>query len=163
MSYNYELPGNTSAELRIGEIMNTRVVTVEQDDTLRTVSGIFSKERFHHLLVVQKYKLRGIISDRDLLKAMSPFLGTNSEDRRDVAILDKRAHQIMSRLPVTIAKETPLKSAVDLCLTKNVSCLPVVAPEGDVEGIVTWKDLIRVYYMLNTSCFDGPVELMNCI
>jgi len=166
MRKNDGFPRNTAAELTIGEVMNTRVVTVEKDDTLRAISGIFAKEKFHHILVVQKYKLQGIISDRDVLKAMTPFLGSHGENRRDVAILDKCAYQIMSRLPVTIAKETPIDEAVDLCLSKNLSCLPVVSPEGDVEGIVTLKDLIKIYYTLNQDSRDDTVDevvgLVNC-
>ena len=119
------------------------MVTVEQYDSLETIREIFDNVRFHHLLVVEKGKLLGVISDRDLLKALSPFLGTLSEHPRDLALLKRRAHQIMSRKPITTTREASLEEAVRLLLRENVSCLPVVSSDGRIEGIVTWKDLVK--------------------
>ena len=125
--------------------MTKRVVTVEMDDSLEVISEIFANVRFHHILVVEKNKLIGVISDRDLLNASSPFLNTLSEQSRDVNTLRIKAHQIMSRKLVTVTKEASLEDAVRLLLRKNVSCLPVTSPDGRLDGIVTWKDLIKVY------------------
>ena len=66
--------------MRVEEIMSRRVVTVELDDTLETVKDIFDHVRFHHLLVVEHGKLFGLLSDRDLLKALSPNIGTLLRD-----------------------------------------------------------------------------------
>ncbi len=131
--------------MEIASIMKTEVVTVEMDDSLRTISQIFAKVKFHHLLVVSGDKLRGVISDRDLLKATSPFLNTLSEQSRDIAILDRRAHQIMSRNPVTVTKDTSLEDAIALLLGKKISCLPITSDEGKIEGIITWRDIIKIY------------------
>jgi acetoin utilization protein AcuB len=97
------------------------------------------------LLVVEDGKLVGVISDRDVLKVSSPFLNTVCETLRDSAVLKKRVHQIMTRKPVTISSGASLEEAVRLLLRKSVSCLPVLSSSGTVEGIVTWKDLIKTY------------------
>lgn len=131
--------------MRLDSIITRRVVTVEMDDTLATLWEIFHHVRFHHLLVVEDDELRGIISDRDLLKASSPFVNTLAEQKRDLMILRKRAHQIMTRKPITITKEAISEDAVRLMLRENISCLPVVSSDGQIEGILTWKDLLRVY------------------
>lgn len=128
--------------------MTNEVVTVGMDDFLSTICGIFDKLRFHHLLVVEDDELRGVISDRDVLKASSPFLNTLSEQNRDVAILRKRAHQIMTRKPITITKEATSEDAVRLMLRETVSCLPVISSDGKIEGILTWKDLLNAYSQL---------------
>jgi acetoin utilization protein AcuB len=125
--------------------MTKQVVTVDMDDSLKTINEIFDNVRFHHLLVVEDNELCGIISDRDILRASSPFLDTLSEQNRDIAILRKRAHQIMSRNPITITKEASTEDAVRLMLQKNISCLPVISSYGQIEGIVTWKDLLTAY------------------
>ena len=131
--------------MKIRSIMTTKVVTVSMDDPLKVIIEIFSHARFHHLLVVERDRLRGVISDRDVLKTTSPFLHTISERPRDLAILNKRAHQIMTREPVTITVDTTLEEAINLLLHENVSCLPVLSEDGRIEGIVTWKDLIRAH------------------
>ncbi len=131
--------------MKLSSIITEEVVTVDMDASLRTICGIFDERKFHHLLVIEEDELCGVISDRDLLKASSPFLNTHSEQNRDIATLKKRAHQIMSRKPITITKEASAEDAVRLILRENVSCLPVISSDGQIEGIVTWRDLLDAY------------------
>lgn len=137
----------------IAEIMTAKVVTIEMDDSLEVIRDIFRKVRFHHLLVVENGKLVGVISDRDVLKAISPYVGTMSETDRDRATLNKRAHQIMSHHPVTVRESCPLQKAARLMLTRGVSCLPVTTVDGMVQGVVTWKDVFRAF--LDSNGFMG--------
>jgi acetoin utilization protein AcuB len=123
--------------------MTPRVVTVELDDPLETVKKIFDSVRFHHLLVVEAGKLCGVISDRDLLRALSPYIGTPSETARDAATLRKRVHQIMTRQPVTLPPEATLYDAVKVFLEHRVSCIPVVDATCKPIGIVSWRDLLK--------------------
>ncbi|KPK90737.1 signal transduction protein [bacterium SM23_31] len=131
--------------MTVESIMTRKVVTVESDDSLKIIQEIFENVGFHHLLVVENGKLVGVISDHDLFKALSPFIGRTLERRQDIALLNKKAHQIMSIKPVTVDKEFRIKYAARLMLEKNVSCLPVTSPEGNIEGIVTWKDIFKAY------------------
>lgn len=131
--------------MSVASIMTRKVVTVEMDDTLLTIRMIFQHVKIHHLVVVENHKLVGIISDRDFLKAASPFVGKRIETTRDIDTLKKRAHQIMTRNPVTVYAETSIENAADLLLKKNISCLPVISSQGDVVGIVTWKDILQFY------------------
>ncbi|MEK9141540.1 MAG: CBS domain-containing protein [Nitrospirota bacterium] len=135
----------TSADrpLTVGDIMSRRVVTVSMDDTLAKVRELFTEFRFHHLLVLEERQLVGVISDRDLLKALSPNIGTLSETDRDRATLNKRAHQIMSRHPISVTTALPIKTAARLLIEKKVSCLPVVTENDRLEGIVSWKDILN--------------------
>jgi acetoin utilization protein AcuB len=124
--------------------MTKRVVTVELDDSLATVKQIFDSMRFHHLLVIgSDKKLCGVISDRDLLRAISPYLGTVSENARDSATLKKRAHQIMTRAPVTLGPDASVADAIQLFLSHRVSCIPVVDEGSRAVGIVSWRDILR--------------------
>lgn len=138
-------PSEIIGEPTIRAIMSTRTVTVTMDDSLARARELFNEHHFHHLLVVQGVILLGIISDRDLLKAVSPHIGTLSETDRDRATLNKRAHQIMSRKLITVTADTTVEVAARLLLEHRVSCLPVVTTDGALEGIVTWRDLLRAY------------------
>ena len=139
------VPSDTIAQPTVRAIMSTRAVTVTMDDSLARARDLFNEFHFHHLLVVQGRELLGIISDRDLLKAVSPNIGTLSETDRDRATLNKRAHQIMSRKLITVAADTTVETAARLLLEHRVSCLPVVTTTGHLEGIITWRDLLREY------------------
>jgi len=135
-----------SADLtaRLSAVMTTRLVTVEVDDSLEVVKQIFDSVKFHHLLVVDSgKKLCGVISDRDLLRALSPYIGTASENARDTATLKRRVHQIMTREPVTLPPEATLADAVKLFLEHRVSCIPVVGPGFKAVGILSWRDVLK--------------------
>ncbi len=129
--------------MQVREFMTNKVVCVELDDSLQVVKEIFDNTRFHHLLVVDDNKLRGVISDRDLLKAISPNVGSATETERDAATLKKRAHQVMSRNLVTLQPEATLEDVVEVFTCCRISCVPIVDKSGNVEGIVSWRDLLK--------------------
>lgn len=130
--------------MSLRDIMSTNMVTVEMDDSLAVVREIFSNVRFHHLLVVEKGKLVGVVSDRDLLKTVSPHVGTPAETVRDAATLNRRVHQIMSRDLVTLPPGAGIHNAVRTFNTHGVSCIPVVDADGVPVGIVSWRDILKV-------------------
>lgn len=115
------------------------------DDSLQIVREIFQNVNFHHVLVVEKEKLVGVISDRDLLKRLCPSLDKLSEIPHGRKTLEVKVHQIMSHKLITAFMETYIKTAARLMLKNNISCLPVVSPQGGIEGIITWKDVLSFY------------------
>ena len=128
--------------MNIDRVMTRETITIGMDDDVRRVSVLFEEHRFHHLLVVERGRLVGVISDRDLLRNVSPFIGKLSERSQDMATLNRRVHQIMTRKPVTISSEMKVEDAAQVMLEHRVSCLPVVTKDGHVVGIVTWRDLL---------------------
>ena len=133
-------------DVHLRDIMTVRVVTVEMDDPLRTVKQIFDSTKFHHLLVVNEdNELYGVVSDRDLLRALSPYVGTNVETARDIATLNKRAHQIMTRKPITLGPDASIGDAVELFLVNRISCIPVVNHDCRPLGIISWRDILRTF------------------
>ena len=129
--------------MNVEQIMSDELITVEIDDTIRMVKRLFEKHTFHHLLVVEGGRLVGIISDRDLMRSWSPFIGKISERSQDRATLKRCAHQIMTRKPVTAVVEMEVRDAAKIMLENSVSCLPVIQKNGRAIGIVTWRDVLR--------------------
>ena len=126
------------------KVMSTHVVTVGLDDTLREIKEIFDHGKIHHLLVEEKGQLYGVISDRDLWRAISPYLGTPFESSRDAATLNKRAHHIMTRKPISLHKEADIFEAISIFNKHSISCIPIVTGEGHIVGIITWRDILRL-------------------
>lgn len=84
-----------------------------------------------------------MISDRDLLRAISPYLGTVSENALDAATLNKRVHQIMTRKPITLPPEARITDAANLLLGQRVSCIPIVDENSKAVGMVSWRDVLK--------------------
>ncbi|ODS34337.1 MAG: hypothetical protein SCARUB_00468 [Candidatus Scalindua rubra] len=132
--------------MTVDSIMSRKVITVKMDDSLHTICDIFKRFGFHHTLIVESRNLVvGVISDRDLLGAISPFLNTLSEKTCDTNTLNMKAHHIMGLVIVTINTEDSIETTTSLLLRNNISCLPVLSPQGVVEGIVTWKDIVNFH------------------
>ena len=137
--------------MKVKAIMTEKVLKVRMDDSIGTIRNILEHVEFHHLLVVKGRELVGILSDRDVFRVISPFLGTLSEESRDMTLLTRKIHQIMTRNPITVDKDTSIEDAANLLLNKNISCLPVVSPKRQIKGIVTWKDILGFYTKGNTT------------
>ena len=135
--------------MNVEALMSTRLVTVDMDVSLQEIRALFEQVSFHHLLVTDRGKLVGIISDRDVLRWSSPFIGTAQERPSDERLLHRRAHQMMSRKPVTVPATESATNALALMIDKKLSCLPVTAPDGSLAGIVTARDFLR--YILTVS------------
>ncbi|NRD75571.1 CBS domain-containing protein [Shewanella sp. VB17] len=129
--------------MRISELMSKNVVTVEMDDSLSKIKSLFEKTGFHHLLVLEDKRLFGIISDRDLLKSLSPAVDSIAATTKDIACLKKKAHQIMTRKPIAINENATVLSAIEVFNNNNISCIPITNNDDVPVGILSWRDIIR--------------------
>ncbi|HDY88623.1 MAG TPA: CBS domain-containing protein [bacterium] len=121
--------------MTVASIMTRKVVTAETGNTLSTICEIFENVKFHHIFVVDDQRLVGVISDRNL----------PAEKERDVATMNKKAYEIMSRVAVTVDAKTSIEKASNLMLENNISYVPVVSSEDVIEGIVSWREIFKFY------------------
>ncbi len=119
----------------VASIMSLKVVMVEIGVTLWTVREIFENTKFHHIFIVDNRNLVGVISDRDL----------PAEKECDTATMNKKAHQVMSSVPITVDAQTSIEKASNLLLENNISCIPVVSTGGVIEGIVSWREIMKFH------------------
>lgn len=108
--------------------MNTKMLLVDQNDSLELVSNIMKWKNIHHLPVINKKKeLTGLLTWTDLIK-----LG------------DKELHlcvkDVMTKDLITISQEAPLDEAIELMKIYKINCLPVVRKK-ELLGILTSNDL----------------------
>jgi CBS domain-containing protein len=65
-------------------------------------------------------------------------------------ILDSRPRSV-----VTTETHTTIIAAMQLLINNKISCLPVVSKTGELQGIVSERDIMRHVY-------DKPAEFQNC-
>lgn len=128
----------------VADIMTRRLITVSPDLSIGELQPMFKQFRIHHLLVVEDSQLLGVISDRDVLRNISPFANTSAADKKDAFTLTRRAHQIMSTQLITVESKTGIRDACETLLKGQVSLLPVV-DDGKLVGVVSWKDILRYF------------------
>lgn len=130
--------------MTVDGIMSRDVVTVSPDAALMDIRKRLQEGGFHHILVIEDDQLVGVISDRDVLRALSPFLDTYTEEHRDVQTLALPAHEVMRNNPITGAPDTEIEEASRLLLDNDISSLPIL-DGNELVGIVTTKDLLNHY------------------
>jgi len=133
--------------MKIEELMSTDIICINMDEKLSIVRKLFIEHKFHHLMVINNNKeLIAVISERDYFKATNSNLELPSANKKDLDMLNKRVHQIVSRKLVSINQSTSFGAAIKLFHEENVSCLPVVNSRNKAVGIVTWRDILTWLY-----------------
>ena len=123
----------------VADVMIGKVVTLSPHHSFNDVANLMNDRYFRHCVVVdQGGVVIGVISDRDILRA----LARNPNSR------SKSLDQIMTKQPVTVKRNTAIIDAVGKMLAKRINCLPVIDDEGRVCGIVTSTDLLKSYQQL---------------
>ena len=129
--------------MKITKFMRRSIASVNPETTLREIEELMERRRIRHVLVIEKGELLGIISDRDIKKYRSLFAETKAAREIDEATLRFRAHQIMTRDPITIHEDIRASDAIKLMLEKHISCIPVLDNDDAVIGVVTSSDLMK--------------------
>lgn len=70
-----------------------------------------------------------------------------------------KARDVMKSDLITVEENTPLREAVQLLITHRISGLPVVDGEGDLMGILTEKDAMRLLFEEKGAC-EKVADLM---
>ncbi len=130
------------AMLAVADIMTPNPVTVTPRNAIRTAVNLMREVGCRRLPVVDRGRLVGIISDRDLRRAAnSPTVVR--EQWYDNFILDHiEVGSCMTPNPLTISPDAPISEAARLMRDHKIGGLPVVA-NGQLVGIVTETDLLN--------------------
>ena len=132
-----------TAALTVADWMTPDPVAVAPEAGLIEIRALFRRHRFHHVPVVADGRPVGVVSDRDVLAAVSPFLDTPGETPRDVGTLARTAADLMATDLRVVALDAPLVEASRQMVEAEVSSLLVVDGDGALVGILTARDVLR--------------------
>ena len=130
-------------EIPVSAVMTTRLVTVAANASLAEAQDLLHRHGIHHLLVMHEQRVVAVLSDRDVLRSVSPYVGTLSEQTRDMRSLLRPVFQVATYHPITVSPDASVLEAAALMLDHAISCLPAVDAGGDTVGVVTSRDLLR--------------------
>lgn len=119
--------------MRISEIMTEAAVTDRPDDTLEAAARKMRDQQTGSLLVLDGEDLVGIITERDVLRAVAT----------GVPVAQARISEVMTKDLVTVEPGTSLRDAARIMTQKWIRHLPVLE-SGRLVGIVSQRDLAGV-------------------
>ena len=128
----------------VGRIMHTNLITISPKATLVEAKELIDKWAIDHLLVVDdKGKLVGIISDRDLKQYWASPATTLSTHELSYLLEKLLVEMIMIKAVTTITTETTIERAAYIMQSNNINALPVME-NGELVGIITSTDVMDV-------------------
>ena len=128
----------------VKEIMVTKIVSVHVGNSMNDVEQKLRTNHIRHLPVIDdEGKLVGIITERDLFRAVSPH-ETEEGFRYDESQLEGLLlEHFMSRKPIVLRPNSPIADAVNVMATLKYGCIPIVSEDGKLVGIITQIDVLR--------------------
>lgn len=134
--------------MKIADLMTTKLHTVAPDDSVEGAVRLLQQRGVRHLLVLDGNELVGILSDRDIKRALDP------QKRKRQKLLNLGGlffllepilvNEIMTKDPVSIAPDKTAQEAAAIMVFHRFGALPVVKG-SKLVGIVTETDLLRFF------------------
>jgi acetoin utilization protein AcuB len=128
--------------------MGRPATTISADATCRQAIDSMRAGRIRHLPVVDRGRLVGIVTDRDLRQVVFDPAIQERLSQDDGDILDTRTiRDVMTWAVISIGPETDLRQAARLMYEQKIGALPVVEG-GRVLGVLTEHDVLRAFAAL---------------
>ena len=118
----------------VRDLVRRGTVTVAPSATLRDVAEVMEREEVGAVVVVVDGRAAGVLSERDIVRAVA-----NGDD-----IEDDRAEDVMAVDVVTISLDASISEAADAMAAGNIRHLPVVDDET-VVGVVSIRDVLAAH------------------
>ena len=139
----------------VTDIMTCDVMTLTLDDTLEMCLEFMIDNNVRHVPIMdvpteegEKPYFAGVVSQRDLFRQISPYIGKVGEEETDSKALRQQLAQIVTRNPKFVSPETQIPEMVTIMVDNHVDMVPVLT-DGDLVGIVTTADIIKLFVRLD--------------
>jgi len=116
----------------LSDVMRAEVIEVAPEDTLGEVAERMSAVNVGAVVVKDYGRLIGILTERDMLKAMAARVHTS----------EARVRQWMTEDPLTASAELDVEEAAQIMLEHNFRHLPVLDDSGLVVGLVSLRRVV---------------------
>lgn len=141
------------AHVRVRDVMTTSVVTVDRLTSYKEIASLLVQHEISGMPVLALGRhVVGVVAEGDLIaaRASRPGQGGRAGWLRLGAgpgrqHLSLTAGELMTAPPVTIRPDATVAAAARVMNAHNVGRLPVVDGKGNLAGLVSRRDLIRVF------------------
>ncbi len=121
-------------EPKVKGVMTKNVITTKKEATIKELTQIMASKNIGSVIIVDdKGEPIGIVTERDIIKALGRGLG-----------IDTKAEEIMSRPLITVNENTGVHDALQLMILKNIRHLVVVNDNNKMTGIASIRDLVKI-------------------
>jgi acetoin utilization protein AcuB len=128
--------------------MSKPAITIDADAFMNDAIKLLKNNNIKMLPVMEKGKLVGIITDRDLKRASASDATSLEIHELLYLISNIKIKEIMTKNPITVPQDYTVEETAEILLKHNISGVPVVDQYRDVVGTITQNDLFRILISL---------------
>ncbi len=128
--------------------MSKPAITINAEASMHDAIKLLKNNNIKMLPVMEKGKLVGIVTDRDIKRA-SASDATSLEIHELLYLISKiKIQEIMTKNPITVPHDYTVEETAEILLRHNISGVPVVDQYGDVIGTISQNDIFRILISL---------------
>jgi len=131
----------------VGKRMSSPIITVPPSMPLNDAVTLMKKEKIRHMVVADKNKMVGLVTQNDLENALPSKATTLSVWELNYLIDRIKVSDVMVKDVITATEDMPVEEAARLMSDHKISSLPVLRGE-EVVGIITETDLFHLFLEL---------------
>ena len=118
--------------MKVRDVIDNELVIVAPDEALSVVCRQLEARRVGSALVVEDGSLVGILTERDVVRAVAE--GANPEKAQ--------AADYMSRMLTTIGADETMEEAARIMTSQRIRHLPVV-DGAQIDGVLSIRDIVQ--------------------
>ncbi len=128
--------------MQVRDYMTTTVTTLSDDARLLDAALLIRRTGKRHVPIVDgEGRVVGIISDRDVSRMAPSMLAKMTPEEYNAVFESTPITVAMTRNPIVVSPETPIKEAVAILYGKKIGALLAVEG-GKLVGILTVSDML---------------------
>ena len=110
----------------------SKTITTSKETKIVDIAHILAKEKIGAIIIIEKEKVIGILSERDIVQAFT----------QKKSVRNTQVHELMTKNVITCSLEDNNEDLLTLMVTKKFRHLPVLE-KNKLIGIVSIGDLVK--------------------
>jgi acetoin utilization protein AcuB len=132
----------------VSDIMTKNTLVLSKSDSVHKAFLLLKDNKIRHLPVVEKNKVVGIVTDRDIRHFIIPRKDPKTKGKFNYQLRELAVEDVMTPDPITVTPNNRIDQVARLMLEHKIGGLPVVDKKQRLVGIVTEEDALRVFVEL---------------
>ena len=110
----------------------SKTITTSKETKIVDIAHILTKEKIGAIIIIEKEKVIGILSERDIVRAFT----------QKKSVRNTQVHELMTKNVITCSLEDNNEDLLTLMVTKKFRHLPVL-DKNKLVGVVSIGDLVK--------------------
>lgn len=129
------------------DLINETIIPLRSTDNGYLGMQMMDEYKVEHLPIVDENIYLGLISELDILNSNDPEMAIE--------------HHTLSSGKVFVYEDQHVFDVIDIAAEKKLSVIPVVTRKMDYLGVITFKNLIKVFAELTAAEINGSIIVIE--